>query len=390
MALIIRFFISGFKEEKKMNWKHDRKLMIFMLLLLFIPLSGNLLFQPKTFSALENRMLSDKVLWDKDLLKSGILAERVERFVQDQFPLREIFINLKSDVQVVLGKEENNGVYLGKDDYLFEKAKKYDEKILRENIDAVNELNTRLEGKLNVLVVPPSSLINDDKLPAFADTEKENTQFQYIQNHLQMEDRTDLHYLFMMHKKENVYFRTDHHWTQYGAYLAYRELMNSFSMTPVDNTDFTVHKTSGFLGTYYSKFRGSFTEPEEFVLYESETADLEVEYIGENRVENRVIFKENLDLYDKYKAYLDGNYPLIRIRNANQKNDRKILVLKDSFANAMVPYLSESFSEVHYLDLRYYNLSLKEYIEKEHFDEVILIYGMNSFGEETSLKKLAY
>lgn len=373
-----------------MNWKHDRKLMIFMLLLLFIPLSGNLLFQPKTFSALENRMLSDKVLWDKDLLKSGVLAERVERFVQDQFPLREIFINLKSDVQVVLGKEENNGVYLGKDDYLFEKAKKYDEKILRENIDAVNELNTRLEGKLNVLVVPPSSLINDDKLPAFADTEKENTQFQYIQNHLQMEDRTDLHYLFMMHKKENVYFRTDHHWTQYGAYLAYRELMNSFSMTPVDNTDFTVHKTSGFLGTYYSKFRGSFTEPEEFVLYESETADLEVEYIGENRIENRVIFKENLDLYDKYKAYLDGNYPLIRIRNANQKNDRKILVLKDSFANAMVPYLSESFSEVHYLDLRYYNLSLKEYIEKEHFDEVILIYGMNSFGEETSLKKLAY
>ena len=364
--------------------------MILILLLLFIPVTGNLLTDSKTFSALENRVLSQKVLWDKDLLKSGILAERVERYVQDQFPLRDVFINLKSDVQVVLGKEENNGVYLGKDDYLFEKAKEYDEKVLQGNIDAVNDLYVRIGEKLSVLLVPPSSMVNKDKLPSFADTDKENAQFKYIRKELKAENKADLHYLFLMHQHEGVYFRTDHHWTQYGAFLAYGELMNSFSMEAVDNTDFTVHKTSGFLGSYYSRFRGSFTEPEDFILFEPESEDLKVEYIGENRTESRVIFKENLSLHDKYKTYLDGNYPLIRIINGSQDNDRKILVLKDSFANAMAPYLSESFSEVHYLDLRYYNLSLEEYIAKENFDEVVLIYGMDSFGEETSLKKLAH
>ncbi len=161
-------------------------------------------------------------------------------------------------------------------------------------------------------------------------------------------------------------------------------------MEAVDNSDFNVHKTDGFLGTYYSKFRGSLIEPEEFILYEPHTENLTVEYIGENRTETRVIFRENLSMHDKYKAYLDGNYPLMRMTNGRQENGRKILVLKDSFANAMAPYLTESFSEVHYMDLRYYNLSLEDYILREKFDEVILIYGMDSFLEETSLKNMAY
>lgn len=372
-----------------MNWKYDKHMMMAILLLLFLPMARNILTEPQSFSVLENRVLSQKVSWDKDLLQSGILAERVERFVQDQFPLRDRFINLKSDVQVVLGKEENNGVYLGKDDHLFGKPKNYDDKILDDNIKAVNDLYQRLQDKLSVLVVPPSSMVNKDKLPSFVDVEKESTQYQYIHSQIQAENKADLYDLFKQ-QEENLYFRTDHHWTQYGAFLAYRELMHSFSMEAVDNNDFTVHKTSGFLGTYYSKFRGSFIEPEEFILYEPQTEDLKVEFIGENRIESGVIFKENLSLYDKYKTYLDGNYPLIRIINDNQPNNKKILVLKDSFANAMAPYFSESFSEVVYLDLRYYNLSLEDFMASENFDEVILVYGMDSFGEETSLRKLAY
>lgn len=373
-----------------MHRKYDKYIMLMILLFLFLPMAGNLFIETRSFSPLENRMLSEKVIWDRDLLESGVLAERVERYVQDQFPLRDIFINLKSDVQVILGKEENNGVYRGEDDYLFGKAKDYEEKILVDNIEAANALYHKIKEKMTVLVVPPSSMVLEDRLPSFADSDKERAYYQYILNHLDAEKRVDLHYLFQLHHEEGIYFRTDHHWTQYGAYLAYEELMNSFSMEPVDNTDFTVHKTSGFYGSFYSRFRGSFTEPEEFILYEQKKTDLTVEFIGEMRTEKSVLFKDNLTLHDKYKTYLDGNYPLVRIVNENQSNDKKILVLKDSFANAMAPYLSESFSEVHYLDLRYYNLSLEDYMLKENFDEVILLYGLDSFGEETSLKKLAY
>ena len=358
--------------------------------LLCLPLAGNLLREPRSFSELENRVLSTGVRLDRNLLKSGVLAERLEAYVQDQFPMRDVLVNLKSDVQVLLGKEENNGVYLGKDGYLFRRFEDYSQETFLHNLDAVKALRRRLGQKLSVMAVPSASLVLEENLPEFISAEKERDAFDFFSKYLGKDGGyLDLLKVLENHQQEPVYFRTDHHWTQYGAYLGYAELMHSFGIEPVDLSRFTVGNYEDFQGTHYSKFRGGIIEGETFTIYRNPEENLEVHYVAEERMENSLFFPQNLDTRDKYKVFLDGNYPLIIIRNREIGEGEKVLVLKDSYANAMTPFLVERFEEVHLMDLRYYNLSLEEYIEREGFDRVILLYGMDSYLNETSLRKLS-
>lgn len=373
-----------------MKMKQEKLMILFVLGLLSVPLFNHIIMPVKSFSELENRVLSQGIRWNRDLLKSGVLAERVESYAQDQFPFREALINLKSDVEVLLGKGVNNGVYKGDDGYLFRKPGVYDEEILEENNQAIMTLSAYLKEKLTIIIAPSSSMVLHEKLPDFVTSDQENKYYEFILSELKTTQVIPVIEKLQKHDDEEIFFKTDHHWTQYGAYLSYEELMNSFSMKPVDNINFSVHKINDFQGTLYSRFRGSFIKGEDFVLYETENEEYSVEYIAEERKEDKIIFKENLEKHDKYKVYLDGNYPLIRIRNPHAEHEEKVLVIKDSFANAMVPYLAESFTEVHYMDLRYNNTSLKEYMEKEGFTKVILLYGMDTIGEDPNLKKLAY
>lgn len=372
--------------------KHKKKKMLLLLVLgiLLIPLATNILFPSRKFSDLENRVLTGEIRWDEDMLESGVLAERVESYVQDQFPLRDLLINLKSDVEVLLGKEENNGVYKGQDGYLFRKPGVYEEKTLSDNLKALDILSQKLEGSLSLILAPPSSMVLTEKLPAFVHADKEKAYYEQILKTFGESQVVPVLQKLLEKNQEEIYFRTDHHWTQYGAYVAYEELMHTLSLESVDNSSFTVHKTSGFQGTLYSRFRGTFIKGEDFVLYESERQSYQVEYVAEDRLEDGILFRENLDTRDKYKVYLDGNDPLIRIRNPKAMYQEKVLVLKDSYANAMAPYLAESFQEVHYMDLRYNNAPLSDYIEKEEFTRVVLLYGMDSIGEDPNLRKLGY
>lgn len=374
-----------------MNRRYHRLMTALIFVMLLIPMAKNLVLAPKEFSDLENRVLSQKILWNRDLLKSGVLAERTEAYFQDQFPLRDAFINLKSDVQVLMGKKRNNGIHQGKDGYLFPVTKVHVEEVLRNNLQAILDLEARYSDRLKIVVVPPSSLVHEEKLPEHVGTEQEIRVLEEIRMALSgAGGYVDAHEVLNRHADEAVYFRTDHHWTQYGAYLLYQELMNSMSKEPVDIATFTVHKVQDFQGTYYSRFRGNLIPGEEFTLFESTKGQYSLEFPGEGRVEDRILFKENLSLRDKYRVYLDGNYPLAVMRNDEAMSGEKILVLKDSYANAMAPFLADSFGEVHFLDLRYYNLSLEAYIEEEGFDQVVLLYGMDSLLEDVNLKKLAY
>lgn len=357
--------------------------------LLCLPLASNLIGVPRGFSELENRMLSTGIKLDKKLFTSGVLAERAEAYVQDQFPLRDVLVNLKSDVQILLGKEENNGVYLGKEGYLFKKFEDYHEETFLYNLEAVKSIRQKLGDKLRVLAVPSASLVLEEKLPDYVSAEREKETFDLLSASLEKGGGyIDLFHLFDSHKMEPVYFKTDHHWTQYGAYLGYVEMMHSYGLKPVELTKFAVDNRENFQGTHYSKFRGGIVDGETFTFYQNPKENVEVYYVAENRVEERLLFPKNLDTRDKYKVYLDGNYPLMTIKNHEIKDGEKILVLKDSYANAMVPFLVESFQEVHLMDLRYYNMSLQDYMEKEGFDKVILLYGMDSYLDDESLRKL--
>lgn len=363
---------------------------IILVFLLCIPFFNNIITVPKGFSDLENRVLTTDIKWDKDMLKSGVLAERVENFVQDQFPLRDLFVNVKSDVAVLLGKKENNNVYLGNDGYLFGQQSPQSD-IFEDNLNAIKILSKGLEDKIKIFAVPLSGAIYEDKLPLGIDAKDQMETLKTFQEAVNgLGEYIDLSSKFKDHLSESIYFKTDHHWTPYGAYLAYELLMEKMQVDPIALEYFTKNTVDGFHGTYYSKFRGNFISPEPFTYYKNPMDNLKVNYVGMDDKKNTLFYEEYLQERDKYKMFLGGNDPLVTIENDQAKNNKKVLVLKDSYANAMTPFLGETFKEVHLLDLRYYNLSLKKYMEEENFDEIILLYGMDSYLEQRQLRNMGY
>ncbi|NLB19321.1 MAG: hypothetical protein GX829_00420 [Clostridium sp.] len=368
----------------------NNRIGIILVFLLCVPLFNNIIIVPKEFSDLENRVLTTEIKWDRDMLQSGVLAERVEDFVQDQFPLRNFFVNIKSDVAVLLGKKENNGVYLGKDGYLFGQQSPQSD-IFMDNLNAIKTLSKGQDDKISIIAVPLSGAIYEDKLPLGIDSKDQRETLETFKEAVYgLGEYIDISAKFENHKSEPIYFKTDHHWTPYGAYLAYDVLMEKIQVDPIPLEYFMKNTVDSFYGTYYSKFRGNFISSEPFTYYKNPMENLKVNYVGIKDKKNALLFEEYLLKRDKYKMFLGGNDPLVTIKNNQANNNKKVLVLKDSYANAMTPFLGETFKEIHLLDLRYYNLSLKDYMEKENFDEVILLYGMDSYLEQRQLRNMGY
>ncbi len=152
---------------------------------------------------------------------------------------------------------------------------------------------------------------------------------------------------------EYVYYRTDHHWTTAGAYLAYTRVMGSFGMAadtlPADA--FTVRTVEGFYGTTYSRAGLYFVEPDVLEIWEaadgSDARFCVRDERGNTVIENGFISEKYLSEKDKYSAFLDGTHRLLTITDTAAEGDRpRLLLARDSFANSMVPFLARHFDIV--------------------------------------------
>ena len=84
---------------------------------------------------------------------------------------------------------------------------------------------------------------------------------------------------------------------------------------------------------------------------------------------------------------MDGNHALLRITAQNQTG-RKLLMIKDSYANSLVPFLTNHYDEIHIIDLRHFNSPLQPYIEQYGLSEILLVYNTISFAEDPAIRKI--
>jgi hypothetical protein len=172
------------------------------------------------------------------------------------------------------------------------------------------------------------------------------------------------------HKNEYLYFRTDHHWTQRGAYYAYTAFAATAGFTPYALSDYESGKIEGFVGTMYT-FLGShparqaLKENPDTVEYFLPMTTSKAQYFSSGALTGGVsipIVSENGDKFStswKYGIFLSGDHPVIRIQNQTVKNGKKLLVTKESYGNALVPFLTDHYEEVYVVDPREFNASGK-------------------------------
>ncbi|WP_019533968.1 DHHW family protein [Paenibacillus ginsengihumi] len=343
------------------------------------------------FSESENRVLEPLPPFSLSSLLSGKFASRYEKYVADQFAFRDVWIGLKTDADRAMGRKDSNGVYLGEDGYLIAGFAPPAEGDAEEKAAAIHSFDRATPGvRKYMMLAPTAAAVYRDKLPAYAPAGDELAYMERIRKLLSANIRfVDVYPALYAERERPVYYKTDHHWTTQGAYTAYRELCKQMGVIPKDEEDFRIRQvTNAFYGSLYSKSGFRHMQPDGISLYlpKKETG-YTVEYADEGQTTHSLYAMEKLEGKDKYQVFLGGNHPLIRI-TASRPTGGKLLVVKDSYANSLIPFLAGHFSEIYVVDLRYFDGSLTKLVEQHDIRDVLMVYNIHTFFEDSSIKYL--
>jgi len=305
-----------------------------------------------------------------------------EKFINDQFVGRDYWISIKSNIERLMLKKENNGIYFGKDGFLFEKMIVPSVQ-LSTNQRYLNEFLAKYPHQDISLIIPLSSyMIYSDKLPKHAPY---FNQEEWLKQNMGQWPLVEIGQR-LSQSSQQVYYRNDHHWTLQGAYIAYCALMAEYGLEALPLENFNVQFTDNFLGTYYAKGKplNPTFEPIQWINPRI------LSYTFANKTVDSLIDFSKLESFDKYSAFLHGNHGFASIKVNDTENPNRILVIKDSFANSLIPFLTAHFDEIDVLDLRGYSGSIQAIIENNEYSKILFVHSFSQFSTDTSIAKLRY
>lgn len=349
----------------------------------------------KDFSDYEKRYLAETPIFSFSNLLSGDLVKEIDGdsengttgYVSDHFPFRSFFVGLNSYYNLSFGNTANSDYYFGEDGFII--TKPYNIRRLDTNIKVLNSFSEDMNVTLGV--VPSAGYILEDKLPQNHISYKDAEVYEKLKSKLS----DDINYCDLeavmkdfYSSGEAPYYKTDHHWTTSAAYEAYKALSSELSYIPTDESYFTKTEYEGFCGTTYSSSGYFLAEPDTLVLWEQGAASsrVTVEIHEGERVKSydSMFFLNHLDEPDMYPVFLDGNHSLVKIKNPDAEGG-KLLVIKDSYAHALVPFLADNYSEIVMVDMRYYKESVSELCKAEGITDALILYSISNFCTDTGL-----
>ncbi|SHI03650.1 DHHW family protein [Clostridium grantii] len=373
-----------------MNKISDKIITIVFMLFLIIINILNIIIPDRYFSQVENRILAQVPKFSLNNMISGRFTNKFEEYITDQFPLRDFWVSVKSDVERFTLKTFNNGIYFGEDGYLLEDYKRTNEQLLS-NINSINTFSKAMPNiKTYFLLAPNSVKIYEDKLPLFASPYNQSKTLEKVEAQLNANVNFINVYAEMVNKKnEYIYFKTDHHWTMRGAYYAYKELCNKLNLKAYSINDFnSIIIDKSFYGTFYSKASNRHILPDSIEIFTPKIKNkYKIEYIDTGKSSDSFYEYSHLNKKDKYSIFLDGNHALTTI-TTNIKNEKRLVIFKDSYAHSLIPFLANHYEEIHIIDLRYYKLNIYDYIKQNNINEALFLYNISSFSKDESIKYL--
>ena len=308
----------------------------------------HLLFEDKLYSEIENKILQQAPNMNIESVKDGRYMREVESYLIEQFPLRTELIKMKNNILYKLGQSEFNEVYVTKSNRFLEKFI-FNKDTFKSNLDMMNLIEHEFGIETVGMFIPTSITIYENELPSYAITDNEYDVLNYIKENFKG-DFYSPYKILLENKEDDIFFKTDHHWTQYGAKLMYEDYYGR-------SIDYKYEKVSGgFLGTYYSKTLVDLADSDNIYSY-SELSDYYMEYDGQYSDSLYNVLR--LDGKNKYQYFLNGD-PAMGV--VYGEGDGEVLIFKDSFSHAYIPFLVKEYSKIHIVDPRYSNYNIKEYI----------------------------
>lgn len=383
------------KNKKKIKMESGRMADRITVLLSLFCILGFMILLPvlpkKEFSENENRYLSAFPQLTFKSVKDGSFMEDVETYLSDHFPMRDFWIGLRGETERSIGKAEISNVILAEDDYLIEK---YSEPVGTERvITSLQRFEKNMADKspdcnVQVMLVPTAVSIYEDRLPQGAVEYRQIDTIEEIVSKTTLPSIDVYDTLFAHRDDGQLFYRADHHWTTLGAYYAYQEYCGAAGFVPQSLEGMEAQVvTEEFQGTYYSKVNLWSAPKDSITIYTNPEDQLTVHYMDTEETTDSLYNLDYVQEKDKYSLFLDNLHSLIEITNDTAETDRQLLLVKDSYANSMVPFLVKHFSKIYVVDTRYYKSGPSGLtVEYPEITDVLILYNLSTMDTDTGIK----
>lgn len=350
----------------------------------------NFIAKDRDFSESENRVLASFPKLTLSSIADGTFMKNFETYMSDQFVLRDRMISLKSYFDRLSGMRESNGVYIADDGFLIEKPSKYTAKKAKAMTKSINSFMKKYpEITKMVAISPNASYIYSEKLPSGIELHSQYSELNGILNRLEGENYSFLNVtkaLKNAKEKSDVFYRTDHHWTTRGAYAVFKAIADKWNLdrSQVKYKFLTV--SSDFEGTLASKTGIHDNKDKiEICLPKNSEGSYIVSYESQDKRTTSLFEPSKLQQKNKYEVFLGGNYDKVVIDTVS-KSRATLLIIKDSYANCLIPMLTPYFAKVVVVDPRYMTESVHNVMDEYNFSHVLFLYNLNTFLQDTSLE----
>lgn len=338
-------------EKMRKKGKKEAACCLVFLLSVCCLWAADLLCPDRLYSDWEKRMLAQKPRWKTEDILDGSYTAAYEEWLTDQFPARDQWISLKTRCELLLGKKEIDGIFVGKDGFLFSegtRAADWD----RLEMQAEERFGAEAVSRIHV---PAAGAVLEEKTPygiAFSMRDDE------VSRNL------------CAHREEYIYYRTDHHWTMLGAYYAYEAWAKERGLCPVPLSELRAETVrEDFLGTHYARLHYA-KQKDTIELYDPGTECSAVYDLGESDLSG-LYQPEFLDSEDAYRFFLDGNHAVVQIGTGQKEGH--LAVLKDSFANCLIPFLTAHYEKITVVDPRYFRADPVLWLSEQGVTEVLIV-----------------
>lgn len=405
------------------------KIILALSVTLIIFLIGLAFFARPTRSENEKRELTPFPSFSLETFLNGEYTAQISLWFSDTFPLREVMIEANAGInslygirdEQVIGGGDGDDIPTGPADVVFNptddgKGEGFEGMYVngdtayqlyffnQQNSDSyvalINKFASDVKGKANVydMIVPLHYQIalSEDTVKKYNASDcKDAIDYMYSNLGDGVKSVDTLPYL-IEHNDEYLYFRTDHHWTARGAYYAYLAFCEEKGIKPTSLDSYKRLQFDGFLGTFYANAKqpaAMKSNPDYVEAFVPNGINEEEVYDSNgNKIAEYAIVYTKADKYDagnKYLTFIGGDQPLTKIRNPKINDGSSIVVVKESYGNAFVPFLVDSYEYVYVIDYRAWSGSLADFVTQNNIDDVLFLNVVSNTSTAERLNELS-
>lgn len=356
---------------------------------LFVVMILNVVIPDKEYSESEDRKLASVPAVSPESILSGTFTEKLNTYLTDQFAGRELLRKFRFFAERIGGNREENGVYIGKSGQLLADIEVPVDTQLIDKMSRIKEFAADYPDiPVTMMLVPDAATVLHESLPAFASVEDQSQIFGMVRRELgDSVTWVDALSVLNKYKNEKIYYKTDEHWTTLGAFYAFQEAAPLLGIDKDVTGAYVSFAVSGnFNGSLASRSGAQLNEKEEIDIYvplESDS-DVVVEYVEEGKRTTSLYDSAALDEKNQYEVFLGGDHAVVDIRTVSSA-EKRLLVVKDSFANCFIPFLTPYYREIVVVDPELYAGSMKELMETWRITDVLFLYSGNGFVTDNDL-----